>query len=175
MIESKPAVCDRGGIMIRSLLWPPNRWARRVYCCATDVAFETCLSCGREIQDVDGLRAGCRVRNLDPRISKDHVLSDHRLPCPRADEYSVGVASDVIAVDQVSSRGADDTDPKIIRRYRVPIAMCRIQPDPAVVAGDSYAAARRPRGGRTIAHRNDAFHQCSKRRGCDKHARPAIG
>ena len=68
------------------------------------------------------------------------------LGAPAAIRDALRVASDDVLVDDIARGGADDADPEIVRGIGKTIAGRAIQPDPAVVAGNSNTAAgaRRP-------------------------------
>lgn len=103
----------------------------------------------------------------------DHgVLAHHGCAGARHHDDALRVASDEVAIKSVSGGAADDANPEIVRRIGKTIARRAIQPDPAVVAGDSNTAAGR--GRRPIPNRGNALDQRPESVGGNEHAGPAV-
>lgn len=152
--------------------WRHDHRTRRVGSRKADVALKRGFARWREIHDVQGTQLRARVRRLNGRITEHGVVADHRGPRTRHHDDALGVARHDVLIEGVARGGANDADTEIVGRIRETVATCVIQPDPAVVSGDSNTAAGR--GGRSVANSRNAFNQCPKRVGADEHARTAI-
>ena len=139
------------------------------------VAVEHRLVSWRELHDIQRAYLGPRTAALDRGIPNRRILPDSVSSDARRDVDAVGVSCDEVLFYDIAVGSADDADPEVVWRFEVPITACVVQPDPAVMAGDSYAAARRPRNSRAIAQGRVALHQCVERGGEDKDPRSAVG
>jgi hypothetical protein len=75
-------------------------------------------------------------------IAQHGVLAHHRAAGAGGDKNALRIPGDGIFVKNVASGGGNDANSEIVRGVRVAIPVCAIQPDPAVVSGDSNPAAR---------------------------------
>ena len=129
------------------------RRTRRVLGRDAEVSVELRLPSRREIEDVKPLRPR-GARALDRRIPDRDVLPNQVVASARANVDAIGVASDGVLLDDVAAGRADQADPEIIGRNRIAITVSFVQPDPAVVAQDSYAAAEQPGHRRAVPDRD---------------------
>ena len=81
----------------------------------------------------------------------------------RLHHYSLCVSRHGVSVDDIACGRTDDADPEIIGRIRIAISVCAVQPDPAVMAGDSNTATGESRHGRSVSHRNVPLDERSER------------
>ena len=109
---------------------------------------------------------------MNRRIAQYRVLADHRGPRSGHYDDALSVAGDDVLIDDVAGRGADDADAEIVRRIGETVATGVIQPDPAVMSGDSNTAAGG--GRRSVANGRDAFNQRSERVGGNEDAGTAV-
>jgi hypothetical protein len=115
----RPAVCERpiigaAGKHCHSLEWALDYRTRRIDSREARVAFECRLPRRREVDDVSGSEIRSSITDLNRRIADDDVLPDHRLTGTCCDEDSVGVAGDIVAVDDIAGGRANDTNAKIV-------------------------------------------------------------
>ena len=87
------------------------------------IAFKCGLPCRCEIAYVSGGSVGARVRDLDGRIADGKVLANDRLACTRANQNPGGIACGLILFDGVAACGADHSNPEVVGRIGVAIAM----------------------------------------------------
>lgn len=123
------------------------------------VAVEHGLLGWREVHDIQRAHLWPRAAALNGGIPNHRIRPDRVSSDGRRDVDAIGVSGDEILFDDVAVGGADEADAEVVWRIEVPITARVIQPDPAVMAGDSYAAARRPRNSGAIAQRRVALHQ----------------
>jgi hypothetical protein len=154
---------------------PRHRRARRIDRRAAQITVERDFPCWCQVKDVNGLSLRVSVSDLDRGVAEDGVLPDDRSARLRRQKDPVGVAGDRVQFDLVTARRANYADTKIIGRFSVAITTCFIQPDPAVVADDSYTAAGGSRIGRAIADCQVTFHDCAERGSENVDAAAAVG
>jgi hypothetical protein len=112
----------------------------------------------REVHDIQRAHLRPRTAALDGGIPNRRIRPDRVSSDGRRYVDAVGVSGDEVLFDDVAVGRADDADPEVVWRFQVAITACVVQPDPAVMAGDSYAAARRARNGGAIAQSRVALH-----------------
>ena len=105
-----------------------------------EISVEPRLSGGSEINDVERLRPRS-ARSLNRWIPDRDVLPNQVVASARPDVDAIGIARDGVLLDDVAAGRADQADPEIIGGNGITITVSCVQPDPAVVADDSYAAA----------------------------------
>lgn len=138
----------------------------------TNVPLERRFPCWRQIDDVEPAKIGTSIRRLNWRIPDNGVFAHDGCAGSRHHDDALRVASDNVVVKSVSGGGADDANTEVVRRIGKTIARRAIQPDPAVVAGDSNTAAGR--GCRPIPNRSNALDQRPESVGGNEHAGPAV-
>jgi hypothetical protein len=154
---------------------PRHRGARGIDRRAAQITVERDLPCWCQVKNVDGLSLRVGVADLDRGVAEDGVLPDDRAARLRRQKDPVGVAGDRVQFDLVTARRANDADTKIIGRFSVAITTCFIQPDPAVVADDSYTPAGGSRIRRAIADRQVPLHDGLERGSENVDAAAAVG
>lgn len=109
-IEIIPAVCDSTGFMFpdapkvrRSVLLRRHRGTWRVQRGDAHVPFEFGLACRGEIHDIERARVRVGGPALNGWVTYDDVLSDHVIHRSRRDVDPVGVARDVVLLDDVAA------------------------------------------------------------------------
>ena len=123
------------------------------------VAVERRLVSRREVHDIQRAHLRPRTAALDRGIPNRRILPDSVSSDARRDVDAVGVSCDEVLFYDIAVGSANDADPEVVWRFEVPITACVVQPDPAVMAGDSYAAARRARNGGAISQSRVPLHQ----------------
>ena len=124
--------------------------------------FELRFTCCSQVHDVE--RAHIGLYAADRRIADDDIPPNQRVARSGRDVQAVGVARDSVFVDEVVVSPIDHADTEIIWGIRVAVTMSDVQPDPAVLAVHSYAAARGPWGGSAVPHNCVSFHDGVERR-----------
>jgi len=120
---------------------------------------------GREVHDVQRADLRPRTAALDRGIPNRRIRPDRVSSDGRRDVDAVGVSGDQVLFDDVAVGRADDADAEVVWRIEVAITACVVQPDPAVMSGDSYAAARRARNGGAITQSRVPLHDRVERGG----------
>ena len=105
------------------------------------IPFEPRLSIWCEIHDVECPRIRTSSGTLDGGIADHQVVPNQVIDGTTPDVDAIGVSGYRVFLDDVAARRADDSNPEIVWGLRVAITLCCVQPDPAVMADDSYAAA----------------------------------
>ena len=118
---------------------------RRILSRKTNVPLEPRFRCWRQIDDVEPAEIGTGIRRLNWRIAHNSVFAHDCCAGTGHHDYALRVSGDDVVVKSVSGGGADDANTEIVRGIGKTIPGRVIQPDPAVVAGDSNTAARRRR------------------------------
>ena len=113
---------------------------RRILSRDAEVPVEPRLPGRCEIDDVECLQPRS-ARSLNRWIPDRDVLPNQVVASARPDVDAIGVARDGVLLDDVAAGRADQADPEIIGGNGIAITVSCVQPDPAVVADDSYAAA----------------------------------
>jgi len=161
-----------------------NRWwlvarhhhrTRRIHGGQADIAFEFRFPWGSQIHDIECARIRLCVPDLDARVTDDEVVSDLRVARTGGYVQTVGVPCDGVLFDLVVVAAINHADAEVIRRIGIAISVSLIQPDPAVLAVESYAATGRPRGGGAVSHDGIAFHERVERGRHDSNPGRAVG
>ena len=143
---------------------------RRVHRRRAEIALERGLSRRGQIQNIDCARLRVAIADLYRSVAEHGVLPHQRLPRLWREIDPVGVAGHDIQFDEIAASRARYTNTEVIRGFCIAISACFVQPDPAVMADDSYAAAAAAGVRRPIPHRHVALDDGVERRGGDMDA-----
>ena len=146
-----------------------------IQCGDTAVAVELGLRSRREVHDVERTSIGPGIRHLNGRISDHRVVSNQVFPYGSSDVDAIRVAGDEVLFDDVATGRTDQTNAEVVWRVAVSVTVRSVQPDPAVVADYSYAAAGRSRHSGSIPEGGIAFNERAERAGGHEDPRPAVG
>lgn len=75
-------------------------------------------------------------------IANDRIFAHDRRTRTSGNVDALSVPRHGVGVEDVARGTGNDADAEIVGGIGVPVAVCVIQPDPAVVSGDSNTAAR---------------------------------
>lgn len=128
-----------------------------------------------EIDNVECSNLGPRVADLNRGITDDGVLTDKVLADCGRDVDAVSVTSDQIGIDVVTAGVAHHADSEIVRGVDESVTVRSVQPDPAVVAGQSYAAARLSGNAGPVANGSVPFDERPDRGGQYENTGTAVG
>lgn len=120
---------------------PGERGTWRVDARVADVALEDGLARRRQVHDVVVTLVGASVLRLNASIADNHIASHSHIARRGRDEKTVRVSRHCVLVEHVVA-AANDADAEVVCGIHEAITIRRVQPEPAVDAVQSYAAAR---------------------------------
>jgi hypothetical protein len=111
---------------------------------------------------------------LDRGVADRRVVADHVLANGCCDVDAVSVPGDQILFNDIARCATDYANPEIVWRFGVSVPMRCVQPDPAVMSDDSYAAARQSWIAGAVANGGVFLDQGVERSSRDEDARAAV-